>query len=107
MEETRMVILNNLEELKQKIKDINDQMDESYREVNFFTLFPFFLLSFSLKILLLIHAQALESRYIDINISKPIYSVGSLFRVKIPFFYIPFFLFFFFQPDEINILSPL
>nr|XP_015301939.2 pleckstrin homology-like domain family B member 2 isoform X1 [Macaca fascicularis] len=34
MEETRMVILNNLEELKQKIKDINDQMDESYRELD-------------------------------------------------------------------------
>ncbi|XP_004706450.2 pleckstrin homology-like domain family B member 2 isoform X4 [Echinops telfairi] len=34
MEETRMVILNNLEELKQKIKDINDQMDESSRELD-------------------------------------------------------------------------
>ncbi|XP_074260501.1 pleckstrin homology-like domain family B member 2 isoform X9 [Saimiri boliviensis] len=34
MEETRIVILNNLEELKQKIKDINDQMDESSRELD-------------------------------------------------------------------------
>ncbi|XP_063663039.1 pleckstrin homology-like domain family B member 2 isoform X11 [Pan troglodytes] len=34
MEETRIVILNNLEELKQKIKDINDQMDESFRELD-------------------------------------------------------------------------
>lgn len=44
MEETRIVILNNLEELKQKIKDINDQMDESFREVNFLpsSLFSFF-----------------------------------------------------------------
>ena len=33
MEDARMVILNNLEELEQKIKDINDQMDESSREV--------------------------------------------------------------------------
>lgn len=33
MEETRIGILNNLEELEQKIKDINDQMDESSREV--------------------------------------------------------------------------
>ncbi|XP_036603455.1 pleckstrin homology-like domain family B member 2 isoform X6 [Trichosurus vulpecula] len=32
MEEARMVILNNLEELEQKIKDLNDQMDESSRE---------------------------------------------------------------------------
>ncbi|XP_008064779.1 pleckstrin homology-like domain family B member 2 isoform X2 [Carlito syrichta] len=34
MEETRIIILNNLEELKQKIKDINDQMDESSRELD-------------------------------------------------------------------------
>lgn len=34
MEETRIAILNNLEELEQKIKDINDQMDESSREVD-------------------------------------------------------------------------
>uniref|UniRef100_A0A5F8HGE9 Pleckstrin homology like domain family B member 2 n=1 Tax=Monodelphis domestica TaxID=13616 RepID=A0A5F8HGE9_MONDO len=34
MEESRMVILNNLEELEQKIKDLNDQMDESSREVD-------------------------------------------------------------------------
>ena len=33
MEETRIAILNNLEELEQKIKDINDQMEESSREV--------------------------------------------------------------------------
>lgn len=33
METARISILNNLEELKQKIKDINDQMDESSREV--------------------------------------------------------------------------
>ncbi|XP_016006222.1 pleckstrin homology-like domain family B member 2 isoform X13 [Rousettus aegyptiacus] len=34
MEETRIGILNNLEELEQKIKDINDQMDESSRELD-------------------------------------------------------------------------
>ncbi|XP_023557786.1 pleckstrin homology-like domain family B member 2 isoform X2 [Octodon degus] len=34
MEDTRIVILNNLEELNQKIKDINDQMDESSRELD-------------------------------------------------------------------------
>uniref|UniRef100_H0WZF9 Pleckstrin homology like domain family B member 2 n=1 Tax=Otolemur garnettii TaxID=30611 RepID=H0WZF9_OTOGA len=34
MEDTRIVILNNLEELEQKIKDINDQMDESSRELD-------------------------------------------------------------------------
>ncbi|XP_048961399.1 pleckstrin homology-like domain family B member 2 isoform X16 [Canis lupus dingo] len=34
MEETRITILNNLEELEQKIKDINDQMDESSRELD-------------------------------------------------------------------------
>ncbi|KAM6162261.1 pleckstrin homology-like domain family B member 2 isoform 2-T2 [Erethizon dorsatum] len=34
MEDTRIIILNNLEELKQKIKDINDQMDESSRELD-------------------------------------------------------------------------
>ncbi|XP_006864277.1 PREDICTED: pleckstrin homology-like domain family B member 2 [Chrysochloris asiatica] len=34
MEENQIVILNNLEELKQKIKDINDQMDESSRELD-------------------------------------------------------------------------
>uniref|UniRef100_A0A8I3WD93 Pleckstrin homology like domain family B member 2 n=2 Tax=Callithrix jacchus TaxID=9483 RepID=A0A8I3WD93_CALJA len=34
IEETRIVVLNNLEELKQKIKDINDQMDESSRELD-------------------------------------------------------------------------
>lgn len=34
MENTRISILNNLEELKQKIKDINDQMDESSRELD-------------------------------------------------------------------------
>lgn len=33
MEESRIAILNNLEELEQKIKDINDQMEESSREV--------------------------------------------------------------------------
>lgn len=33
MEEQRIIILNNLEELEQKIKDLNDQMDESSREV--------------------------------------------------------------------------
>ncbi|XP_074070579.1 pleckstrin homology-like domain family B member 2 isoform X4 [Macrotis lagotis] len=32
MEEARLVILKNLEELEQKIKDLNDQMDESSRE---------------------------------------------------------------------------
>ncbi|XP_066096863.1 pleckstrin homology-like domain family B member 2 isoform X2 [Saccopteryx bilineata] len=34
MEETRIAILNNLEELEQKVKDINDQMDESSRELD-------------------------------------------------------------------------
>ncbi|XP_055277174.1 pleckstrin homology-like domain family B member 2 isoform X3 [Moschus berezovskii] len=34
MEETRIAILNNLEELEQKIKDINDQMEESSRELD-------------------------------------------------------------------------
>ncbi|XP_036789025.2 pleckstrin homology-like domain family B member 2 isoform X6 [Manis pentadactyla] len=34
MEETRIAILNNLEELEQKIKDINDQMDESSQELD-------------------------------------------------------------------------
>ncbi|XP_032708060.1 pleckstrin homology-like domain family B member 2 isoform X17 [Lontra canadensis] len=34
MEETRIAVLNNLEELEQKIKDINDQMDESSRELD-------------------------------------------------------------------------
>ncbi|XP_012642903.2 pleckstrin homology-like domain family B member 2 isoform X10 [Microcebus murinus] len=34
MEDTRIVILNNLEELEQKIKDLNDQMDESSRELD-------------------------------------------------------------------------
>ncbi|XP_045041772.2 pleckstrin homology-like domain family B member 2 isoform X10 [Desmodus rotundus] len=34
MEEARIAILNNLEELEQKIKDINDQMDESSRELD-------------------------------------------------------------------------
>nr|XP_047913336.1 pleckstrin homology-like domain family B member 2 isoform X5 [Anser cygnoides] len=34
MEEERIVILNNLEELEQKIKDLNDQMDESSRELD-------------------------------------------------------------------------
>ncbi|XP_017663452.1 PREDICTED: pleckstrin homology-like domain family B member 2 isoform X6 [Lepidothrix coronata] len=34
LEEERMVILNNLEELEQKIKDLNDQMDESSRELD-------------------------------------------------------------------------
>ncbi|XP_043749031.1 pleckstrin homology-like domain family B member 2 isoform X8 [Cervus elaphus] len=34
MEETRITILNNLEELEQKIKDINDQMEESSRELD-------------------------------------------------------------------------
>ncbi|XP_006763668.1 PREDICTED: pleckstrin homology-like domain family B member 2 [Myotis davidii] len=34
MEEARITILNNLEELEQKIKDINDQMDESSRELD-------------------------------------------------------------------------
>ncbi|KAM8770208.1 pleckstrin homology-like domain family B member 2 isoform 2-T3 [Rhynchonycteris naso] len=34
MEETRIAILNDLEELEQKIKDINDQMDESSRELD-------------------------------------------------------------------------
>nr|XP_042115311.1 pleckstrin homology-like domain family B member 2 isoform X12 [Peromyscus maniculatus bairdii] len=34
MEDARMVILNNLEELEQKVKDINDQMDESSRELD-------------------------------------------------------------------------
>nr|XP_004672367.1 pleckstrin homology-like domain family B member 2 isoform X2 [Jaculus jaculus] len=34
MEDARIVILNNLEELEQKIKDINDQMDESARELD-------------------------------------------------------------------------
>ncbi|ELW59999.1 Pleckstrin homology-like domain family B member 2 [Tupaia chinensis] len=34
MEDTRLVILNNLEELEKKIKDINDQMDESSRELD-------------------------------------------------------------------------
>lgn len=33
MEEQRIIILNNLEELEQKVKDLNDQMDESSREV--------------------------------------------------------------------------
>lgn len=45
MEETRIAILNNLEELEQKIKDINDQMEESSREVqttsSLITLFQF------------------------------------------------------------------
>ncbi|XP_027791826.2 pleckstrin homology-like domain family B member 2 isoform X8 [Marmota flaviventris] len=34
MEDARITILNNLEELEQKIKDINDQMDESSRELD-------------------------------------------------------------------------
>ncbi|XP_005038818.1 PREDICTED: pleckstrin homology-like domain family B member 2 isoform X6 [Ficedula albicollis] len=34
LEEERLVILNNLEELEQKIKDLNDQMDESSRELD-------------------------------------------------------------------------
>uniref|UniRef100_A0ABM5FXB3 Pleckstrin homology-like domain family B member 2 isoform X8 n=1 Tax=Pogona vitticeps TaxID=103695 RepID=A0ABM5FXB3_9SAUR len=34
MEEQRIIILNNLEELEQKIKDLNDQMDESSREMD-------------------------------------------------------------------------
>uniref|UniRef100_A0A8D0L233 Pleckstrin homology like domain family B member 2 n=1 Tax=Sphenodon punctatus TaxID=8508 RepID=A0A8D0L233_SPHPU len=34
MEEERISILNNLEELGQKIKDLNDQMDESSRELD-------------------------------------------------------------------------
>lgn len=33
LEEQRVIVLNNLEELEQKIKDLNDQMDESSREV--------------------------------------------------------------------------
>lgn len=33
LEEERIATLNNLEELEQKIKDLNDQMDESSREV--------------------------------------------------------------------------
>ncbi|XP_069886371.1 pleckstrin homology-like domain family B member 2 isoform X5 [Dipodomys merriami] len=33
MEDAQIVILNNLEELEQKIKDIDDQMDESSREL--------------------------------------------------------------------------
>ena len=33
MEDARMVILNNLEDLDQQFKDINDQMDEYSREV--------------------------------------------------------------------------
>ncbi|XP_021391062.2 pleckstrin homology-like domain family B member 2 isoform X3 [Lonchura striata] len=34
LEEERIAILNNLEELEQKIKDLNDQMDESSRELD-------------------------------------------------------------------------
>uniref|UniRef100_A0A8C8R794 Pleckstrin homology like domain family B member 2 n=1 Tax=Pelusios castaneus TaxID=367368 RepID=A0A8C8R794_9SAUR len=34
LEEERITILNNLEELEQKIKDLNDQMDESSRELD-------------------------------------------------------------------------
>ncbi|XP_053827489.1 pleckstrin homology-like domain family B member 2 isoform X4 [Vidua macroura] len=34
LEEERIVIMNNLEELEQKIKDLNDQMDESSRELD-------------------------------------------------------------------------
>nr|XP_031528173.1 LOW QUALITY PROTEIN: pleckstrin homology-like domain family B member 2 [Vicugna pacos] len=34
MEESRIAILNNLEELEQKVKDINDQMEESSRELD-------------------------------------------------------------------------
>ncbi|XP_027536756.1 pleckstrin homology-like domain family B member 2 isoform X5 [Neopelma chrysocephalum] len=34
LEEERIVTLNNLEELEQKIKDLNDQMDESSRELD-------------------------------------------------------------------------
>ncbi|XP_054829547.1 pleckstrin homology-like domain family B member 2 isoform X2 [Eublepharis macularius] len=34
MEEQRIIILNNLEEFEQKIKDLNDQMDESSREMD-------------------------------------------------------------------------
>ncbi|KAJ7320378.1 hypothetical protein JRQ81_019889 [Phrynocephalus forsythii] len=34
MEQQRIVTLNNLEELEQKIKDLNDQMDESSREMD-------------------------------------------------------------------------
>ncbi|XP_073929198.1 pleckstrin homology-like domain family B member 2 isoform X12 [Castor canadensis] len=34
MEDSWIIILNNLEELEQKIKDINDQMDESSRELD-------------------------------------------------------------------------
>ncbi|XP_041319721.1 pleckstrin homology-like domain family B member 2 isoform X5 [Pyrgilauda ruficollis] len=34
LEEERIIILNNLEELEQKIKDLNDQMDESSRELD-------------------------------------------------------------------------
>ncbi|XP_006032561.1 pleckstrin homology-like domain family B member 2 isoform X6 [Alligator sinensis] len=34
LEEERIAVLNNLEELEQKIKDLNDQMDESSRELD-------------------------------------------------------------------------
>lgn len=42
MEEQRIIVLNNLEELEQKIKDLNDQMDESSREVYGFSWLFFF-----------------------------------------------------------------
>lgn len=62
MEETRITILNNLEELEQKIKDINDQMDESSREVkamsSFYPLPAFLSFDFSFKILLPISPHA-------------------------------------------------
>ena len=34
IEEERIQVLNNIEELEQKIKDLDNQMEESVREVN-------------------------------------------------------------------------
>lgn len=34
IEEERIQVLNNIEELEQKIKDLENQMEESVREVN-------------------------------------------------------------------------
>lgn len=35
IEEERIQVVNNIEELEQKIKDLDNQMEESVREVNF------------------------------------------------------------------------
>ena len=37
IEEERIQVLNNIEELEQKVKDLDNQMEESIREVGGFT----------------------------------------------------------------------